>query len=80
VSVLPYPYGNAQQSNQCIARTYAACLWAWMSRRTGLINFSSRDACKAHPWPFLTPDGTITIPNMGWRALEHLAAFDDWNL
>lgn len=65
---------RTQQVYQSIPGCLGAGIGAGMARRAGAIQFARRNTRQPDAWPFLAPDGAITIPDVCGRAGKHLTS------
>lgn len=71
-----YTGARTQQIYQSIPCGLGAGIGTGMARGAGAIHLARCNPRQPDTWPFLAPDGAITIPNVGGRACEHLASRD----
>lgn len=67
--------GLLTQTN--VTRLFCARLRARLVGTAGPVHFPRSDAREADARPFGTPNGTVAIPDMSWRAGECFAGRDD---
>ena len=63
----------AHRCNERLACLKGCRFRARLVGAAGAVYFTSGNACEPDAWAFCTPDGTITVPDMRWRAVEGLA-------